>query len=77
MLIAMRLVRAPNAQLWSAFSLVAALGMWTVTLVLKPVIVSAHLLGGMSTLALLVWLVLRQLDGAPVRTKRASVARPC
>lgn len=34
----------------------AALGMWTVTLLLKPVIVSLHLLGGMSTFALLVWL---------------------
>ena len=35
----------------------AALGMWTVTLLLKPVIVSLHLLGGMATLGLLVWLV--------------------
>lgn len=35
----------------------AALGMWTVTLLLKPVIVSLHLLGGMATLALLTWLV--------------------
>ena len=34
----------------------AALGMWTVTLLLKPVIVSLHLLGGMATLALLVWM---------------------
>ena len=33
-----------------------ALGMWTVTLTLQPVVVSAHLLGGMVTLALLVWL---------------------
>lgn len=38
-------------------SLQAALGMWTVTLLLKPVIVSLHLLGGMTTFALLVWLV--------------------
>lgn len=38
----------------------AALGMWTVTLLLKPVIVSAHLLGGMTTLALLIGLLLRQ-----------------
>ncbi len=37
----------------------AMLGMWTVTLLLKPVIVSAHLLGGMSTLAILVWLAHR------------------
>ena len=34
----------------------AALGMWTVTLLLKPVVVTAHLLGGMTTLALLWWL---------------------
>ncbi|HZX32817.1 MAG TPA: COX15/CtaA family protein [Rhodocyclaceae bacterium] len=38
----------------------ALLGMWTVTLLLKPVIVSAHLLGGMTTLALLVWLNLKE-----------------
>lgn len=35
----------------------AMLGMWTVTMLLKPVIVSAHLLGGMATLATLTWLV--------------------
>ncbi len=32
------------------------LGMWTVTLLLKPLIVMGHLIGGMSTLSLLVWL---------------------
>ena len=32
-----------------------ALGMWTVTLLLKPLVVSAHLLGGLATLALLWW----------------------
>jgi cytochrome c oxidase assembly protein subunit 15 len=37
----------------------ALLGMWTVTLLLKPAVVSAHLLGGMSTLAMLLWLALR------------------
>lgn len=35
----------------------ALLGMWTVTLQLKPVIVMAHLLGGFMTLALLWWLL--------------------
>ncbi len=35
------------------------LGMWTVTLLLKPAVVTAHLLGGMTTLALLWWLALR------------------
>ena len=38
----------------------AMLGMWTVTQLLKPLVVSAHLLGGMSTLALLLWLWLRE-----------------
>jgi len=37
----------------------ALLGMWTVTLLLKPVVVMGHLLGGMSTLACLSWLTLR------------------
>ncbi len=36
------------------------LGMWTVTLLLKPVIVMAHLLGGLTTLGLLFWLVRRR-----------------
>lgn len=37
----------------------ALLGMWTVTLLLKPVIVTLHLLGGMTTLSLLVALLLK------------------
>jgi cytochrome c oxidase assembly protein subunit 15 len=44
----------------------AALGMWTVTLLLKPVIVTLHLLGGMATLAILVTLALR--EALPVAT---------
>lgn len=43
--------------LWITFQ--AALGMWTVTLLLKPAIVLAHLAGGMLTLALLFLLYLR------------------
>ena len=35
------------------------LGMWTVTLLLKPLVVSAHLLGGLATLSLLWWNLLR------------------
>lgn len=38
----------------------AALGMWTVTLLVQPAIVTLHLLGGMSLLALVWWLALRQ-----------------
>ncbi len=36
------------------------LGMWTVTLRLYPAVVTAHLIGGMMTLALLTWLLMRQ-----------------
>ncbi len=36
----------------------ALLGKWTVTLQLKPIIVTAHLLGGMATFALLTWALL-------------------
>ena len=37
----------------------ALLGMWTVTMLLNPLVVMAHLLGGMATLGLLWWLALR------------------
>ncbi len=56
----------PQRSPWLATAIVAvvtlqaALGMWTVTMLLKPVIVTLHLLGGMATLALLAWLALRQ-----------------
>jgi cytochrome c oxidase assembly protein subunit 15 len=48
-----------------------ALGMWTVTLLLKPAIVTAHLLGGLVTLAMLVWLALRAS-----RLQRIEASRP-
>ena len=38
----------------------ALLGMWTVTELLKPFIVTGHLIGGMATLALLTWLWQRE-----------------
>ncbi|MBU6476646.1 MAG: COX15/CtaA family protein [Xanthomonadaceae bacterium] len=37
----------------------ALLGMWTVTWLLKPIVVSGHLLGGMATFALLTWVAWR------------------
>lgn len=45
----------------------ATLGKWTVTMLLKPAIVTGHLAGGMTTLALLVWLALRQWPFEPGR----------
>lgn len=52
--------RALPAVLLALVIFQAVLGMWTVTLLLKPLIVSAHLLGGMAVLALLLWCLLRQ-----------------
>lgn len=43
----------------------ALLGMWTVTELLKPLIVVAHLLGGMLILGLLYWIILRQMPRKP------------
>jgi cytochrome c oxidase assembly protein subunit 15 len=49
----------------------ALLGMWTVTLLLKPLIVTLHLLGGLATLALLWWLAL-----SPERRELKAAERP-
>lgn len=50
------------------------LGMWTVTWLLKPAVVTAHLIGGMSTLGFLVWLWLSQRVTPRVAAPRG--ARP-
>jgi len=42
----------------------AALGAWTVTMLLKPAIVTLHLMGGISILGLLIWLLYRQAQYA-------------
>ncbi|MCB1866446.1 MAG: COX15/CtaA family protein [Chromatiales bacterium] len=51
----------------------AALGMWTVTWLLKPAVVTAHLIGGMATLGLLAWLALRV--GRPARLEVSAGTR--
>jgi heme a synthase len=52
----------------------AALGAWTVTMLLKPAIVTSHLMGGMAILALLVWLWLRQDVALAPANRKGSVA---
>jgi heme a synthase len=42
----------------------AVLGMWTVIWLVKPVIVMAHLMGGLLTLSLLTWLAWRTTPGS-------------
>lgn len=59
-------IRLPRSGAWKICVLALAviifqamLGMWTVTLLLKPIVVMGHLLGGMTTFALLAWAALR------------------
>ena len=49
------------------------LGMWTVTLLLKPLVVSAHLLGGLATLALLWWNLLKVRGHQPLTATRSGL----
>ncbi|MDG1445483.1 MAG: COX15/CtaA family protein, partial [Methylophilaceae bacterium] len=53
----------------------AALGMWTVTLLLKPAIVTMHLMGGMTTLAILTWTAHRHWGVSSDRFLTASNTR--
>jgi cytochrome c oxidase assembly protein subunit 15 len=76
--LAIRARREPGVNIWLAVSLVplvvfqGILGMLTVTWLLKPLIVTGHLLGGLTTFALLLWLWLtmranaRPVDGLSV-----------
>jgi heme a synthase len=54
----------------------ALLGMWTVTLLLKPAVVTGHLLGGMGTLALLTWITHRHWGASSARFLQAGSALP-
>lgn len=53
----------------------ALLGMWTVTLLLKPAVVTAHLLGGMATLAMLVWIAHRHWGASSGQFLKAELPR--
>ena len=77
---AIRARRERGVSVWFALTLLALvvlqgiLGMLTVTWLLKPLIVTGHLLGGLTTFAMLLWLWLtmraqdRRVDGASVLT---------
>src|SRR6202022_50459 len=66
------------ALLFVVVCLQGALGAFTVTLLLKPLIVTAHLLGGLTTLGLLWWLSLRperrQLPAREAGLRKYAVA---
>ncbi|MGE5338039.1 MAG: COX15/CtaA family protein [Gemmatimonadota bacterium] len=62
-----------------AICLQGAFGAWTVTMKLQPAIVTAHLLGGITLFALLVWLALREgtdrvVDWRATRLRSHAVA---
>ncbi len=67
----------PVALLFMVVCAQGALGALTVTLLLKPLIVTAHLLGGLSTLGLLLWLSLspqrQQLTPAELDLRKFAV----
>src|SRR5690606_6598904 len=52
----------------------ALLGMWTVTWLLKPVVVMGHLLGGLTTFALLAWMAWKA-TGIPIVSGDAARLR--
>lgn len=52
----------------------ALLGMWTVTWLLKPIVVMGHLLGGLLTFSLLLWMAWRATD-LPIRLADAVSVR--
>lgn len=65
---------------WLAYMLVGVvifqglLGKWTVTLLLKPAIVSLHLMGGLTVLGMLAWLYLRELRPSRYAAGRMALA---
>ena len=61
----------PVALLFVVVCLQGALGAFTVTMLLKPLIVTAHLLGGLSTLGLLWWLSLTPETRQPLAHEAA------
>jgi heme a synthase len=73
----------PEGAVWLPLALVVAVllqglfGKWTVTLLLKPAIVTLHLLGGMLILVLLAWLCARHFAiTGPRDVARARRLRP-
>jgi heme a synthase len=75
-------VRLPRPGAWKISVLALAviifqamLGMWTVTLLLKPIVVMGHLLGGMTTFGLLAYAALRFAGVASADERMADLRR--
>lgn len=65
-----------GALLFALIMFQALLGMWTVTWQLKPVVVMAHLLGGLAVFSMLVWAAARSAAIVPVPPPVAPKLRP-
>jgi cytochrome c oxidase assembly protein subunit 15 len=59
--------RLPTAILLVLILFQAALGMWTVTLKLWPIVVMSHLMGGLATFSMLLWLTYRSGPIKPIQ----------
>src|SRR5690554_1976806 len=57
----------------AAVCLQGAFGAWTVTMKLMPLIVTTHLLGGMTLLAMMTWLAAREKRHAPLAPHEARL----
>lgn len=64
-------IRALAAALLALILFQAALGMWTVTLKLLPIVVMGHLMGGLATFCLLLWLAWSTADRKPLAGQEA------
>ncbi|MBI1887228.1 MAG: COX15/CtaA family protein [Nitrosomonadales bacterium] len=65
-----------SAVLFAFVCLQGAFGAWTVTMKLQPVIVTTHLLLGITLLALLTWLGARQTNHPPVAQSALALRTP-
>jgi cytochrome c oxidase assembly protein subunit 15 len=69
--------RTPVVLLFFIVLFQAALGAFTVTRLLKPLIVTGHLLGGLTTLGILCWLALTPQQRIPVPRERQLLKLAC
>lgn len=53
----------------------ALLGMWTVTWLLKPIVVMGHLLGGLATFSLLTWMAWRAINRPIIVVEATALKR--
>jgi cytochrome c oxidase assembly protein subunit 15 len=69
--------RTPVVLLFFIVLFQAALGAFTVTRLLKPLIVTGHLLGGLTTLGILCWLALTPQQRVPLPRERLLLKLAC